>query len=167
MVVTAEEGGFVVCEVILKNGLANFFGEADDEAEVVDGGEVIIFAFLLDVARTPECAETPTRPAGATSGAIATVVKGGARVGEFAEVEGAVAGVDFAMAGFAGGGHTVESVGAHFGTNENVVGMRQAEQVTRLICGKFLVAPAEDFTEVFFEKSATETITVKTDAVNL
>jgi hypothetical protein len=59
-------------------------------------------------------------------------------------------GINFAMAGFAGGGDAVEGVSAHFGADENIVRMRKAEEVARFVYGEFLVAPAEDFAEIFF-----------------
>ncbi len=39
------------------------------------------------------------------------------------------------MAGFAGGGDAVESVGAHFGADEDVVGMREPEEMAGFVFG--------------------------------
>ena len=79
----------------------------------------------------------------------------------FAEIDVAVQGVDFAMAGFAGGGDAVKGVGAHFGTDEDVVGAGEAEEVTGFAYGEFFVAPTEDVAEVFFEEGAAESVAVK------
>ncbi len=142
MVITAEEVGFVLVEFVVEHGGTDFFGEADDEAEVVNGGEAIEFALFLWVAGTPHGAEGTESPAGATSRAIAAGVEDAADVGEFAEVETAVAGVDFAVASFAGRGNAIEGVGTHFCTDEDVVRMGETEEVAGLVKGQFFVTPA-------------------------
>lgn len=78
MVVAAEEELFVLVEFAVKERVADFFGEADDETEVVGGSEVTILGLLGGVARAPKGAETAQRPAGAASGAVAAWVEDGA-----------------------------------------------------------------------------------------
>lgn len=141
-------------------------GEADDETEIMGGGEAVEFGFLLRIARAPhgtEAAESPALMAGRT---VATRIKNGARIAELTEIKVAVFCVDFAVAGFAHRGYAVEGVGTHFGANEDIVGMGKAEEMARLIRGKFFIAPAEDFAEIFFQEGATETEAIKTHAVN-
>lgn len=167
MVVAAEEELFVLVEFAVKERVADFFGEADDETEVVGGSEVTILGLLGGVARAPKGAEAAQRPAGATSGAVAAWVEDGAGVAELAEVEVAVFSVDFAVASFAHGGDAIESVGAHFGADENVVGMRKAEEVAWFGNREFFITPTENGTEIFFKKGTAEAETVEFDAVNL
>ena len=114
------------------------------------GGEAVVFLFLGGVTRAPEGAEGTKGPAGAAGGAVATRFERFFDVGELAEVEIAVFGVNFAMAGFASGGDTVEGVGAHFSADEDVVGVGETEEMAGFVRGEFFVAPAEDFAEVFF-----------------
>lgn len=167
LIIAAEEVGFELVEFIVEQGMANFLGEADDEAEIVGGGEAVILGFFGGVAGAPESAEAAEGPASAASGAVATGVEGGAGVAELAEIEIAILSVNFAMASFAHGGDAVKGIGAHFGADENVVGVGKAEEMTRFIGGEFFVAPPEDFAEIFFEKSATEAETIEANAVNL
>ena len=53
-IVVAEEIVAIFGEAVFEDALTNFFGEANDEAEVVGGGEAIILGFFLGVARTPK-----------------------------------------------------------------------------------------------------------------
>ena len=136
--------------------MADFFGEADNETEVVGGSEAVVLRFFLGVAGAPEGAEGTERPACLAGRAVAAGFERLLDVGELAEVEVAVMGINFAMAGFAGRGDAVEGVSAHFGADENVVRMGKAEEVARFVDGEFFVAPAEDFAEVFFQEGAAE-----------
>lgn len=70
------------------------------------------------------------------------------------------------MASFAGGGNTVKGVGTSFCADEDVVGVREAEKVAGLMEGQLFVAPAEDFAEIFFEKSTTKAETVELNTIN-
>ena len=141
--------------------MADFFGEADNETEVVGGSEAVVLRFFRGVAGTPEGAKGTERPAGAAGCAVAAGLEGLFDAGELAEVKVAVMGINFAMAGFAGRGDAVEGVSAHFGADENIVRMGKAEEVARFVCGEFFVAPAEDCAEVFFQEGAAEAETVE------
>ena len=127
MVVAVQELGFVVCEIVLEDGGADFFSQADNKTKVVNGGEVIVFLFLFNIARAPKSAEAATGPAGVAGCAVTTRIKDGARVGKLTKIKRAVASVNFAVAGLTSRSDAVESVGTHFGANENVVRVREAE----------------------------------------
>lgn len=90
-----------------------------------------------------------------------------ANISHLAEIEIAAMSVNLAVAGFAGWGDAVESISAHFGTNENVIRMRKTEKVARFICGELFIAPAEDFAEVLFEESTAESKAIKSFTVDL
>ncbi len=141
--------------------MADFFGEADDETEIMGGSEAVVLCFFRGVAGTPEGAEGTERPALSAGRTVAAGFEGLFDAGELAEIKVAVVGINLAMAGFAGGGDAVEGVSAHFGADENIVRMGKAKEVARFVCGEFFVTPAEDCAEVFFQEGAAETKTVE------
>lgn len=152
--------------MVVEDALADFFGEADDETEVMGGSEAVVLRFFRGVAGTPEGAKGTERPAGAAGCAVAAGFEGLFDAGELAEIKVAVVGINLAMAGFTGGGDAVEGVSAHFGAYENIVRMGKTEEVARFVRGEFLVAPAEDCAEIFFQEGAAEAETIKLFAVD-
>lgn len=159
--VGGEEGGFEGGEGAGEEAGADVGGEADGEAEVVDGGEAVELGFLDRVAGFPEGAEGATGVAGLAGGAVAGVVEREIGMGELAEIDEAMAGVDATVTGFASGGDAIEGVATHFDTDENIFGARETEEVAGLGFGEFGVAPEEDVLKVGFEEGTAKTVAVE------
>lgn len=127
MIIAAEEVGFILMKVALEDASADLFGEADNETEIMSRSEMIILSFFGGVAGAPESTKTSASPAGVASRAVAVGVKRGSGIGQLSEIDSAVFGINFAMTSFASRSDAVKCVGAHFGADEDVIGMRETE----------------------------------------
>lgn len=122
---------------------------------------MVVLSFFEARAGAPEFAQAAASPVSLASRAGAIVVKRAVIVVAFAEINRAGLGVNFAMASLAHWSDAVKSIGAIFCSDEQIIGMREAEEMAWLVFGQFFVTPFKDVAEIFFQKSTTEAIAVK------
>lgn len=130
-IITSEEVFFIVSKSAGQDRTTDVLEKTNDKTEVVDGGEAIIEAFFCGVFGFPEGAERTSGVAGETGGAVATKIERSGRVFELAEVDFSVKSIDTAVASFAGRSNAVEGIGAVLDADKDVVGTREAEEMTR------------------------------------
>src|SRR5699024_4753413 len=87
--------------------------------------------------------QLPARPSCLTGRTVTALFDQFIAVREFLDGDVAVSGVDASMPSLSGRCDTVEGIGTHLRTDQDIIGMRQSEQVTRLVFRKFFTAPAK------------------------
>ena len=128
------------------DGVANVVHQADHELHVVDGAqgagqELVGLEQVVDVGTGVVLRDVAAELL-VDSGEVALEAGGG-------EVHTAVEGIDAAAAAQAGGRHAVEGIGAGLNRGEEIVGLRDAQQVTRLGSGQLVADPTDDGAQVF------------------